>query len=46
MRTAAVKIRDAPMTDRIYLLLQLWMISLLLFVDGITAVVLHQQWFQ
>jgi hypothetical protein len=34
------------MTDLTYLRIQLLMICLLLFVDGATALVLHQQWFQ
>jgi len=34
------------MTDQIYLLIQLWMITLLLFVDGAAALVQHAQWFQ
>jgi hypothetical protein len=34
------------MTNRTYLIIQLWMITVLLFVDGTTALVLHQQWFQ
>jgi len=34
------------MTDQMYLLIQLWTIALLLFVDGASALVLHAQWFQ
>lgn len=34
------------MTDQTYLLIQLLMICLLIFLDGVTALVMHQQWFQ
>jgi hypothetical protein len=34
------------MTNRTYLLIQLWMIKVLLFVDGATMIVQHPQWFQ
>jgi hypothetical protein len=34
------------MTDQMYLLIQLWMITLLLFVDGTAALVQHAHWFQ
>ena len=34
------------MTDQMYLQIQLWMITLLLFVDGATALVQHPHWFQ
>jgi len=34
------------MTDQMYLIIQLWMITLLMFVDGAAALVQHAQWFQ
>jgi hypothetical protein len=34
------------MTDQTYLIIQFWMITLLLFVDGATALIQHPNWFQ
>jgi hypothetical protein len=34
------------MTGLTYLIIQLWIICLLLFLDAATALILNQEWFQ
>jgi hypothetical protein len=34
------------MTDRAYMLVQVWTIIILFWTDGLTAAVQHPEWFQ
>ena len=34
------------MTDHVYLSVQLWLIAVLAFADGVLALIHHPEWFQ